>query len=129
MVAFSPWSGGLLYSEIFTPSPIRRISIWLTGVPLPGWMFSAVRTTYSLPSCSMMLPLRIELAMTFKAIFPNFWPQPRPDIGVRGVHEAVSGCNILILAVDASVLPVLWAAPIRPETARFDVAYFRFGAG
>ena len=76
-----------------------------------------------------MLPLRIELAMTFKAIFPNFWPQPKPDIGVRGAHEAVSGCNILILAVDASVLPASWAARIMPEAAGFGGTYFRFGLG
>jgi hypothetical protein len=52
----------------------------------------------------MMLPLRIELAMTFKAVFLNFWPSADPDMGVRGADRAVSGCNILILPVDASDL-------------------------
>ena len=50
-------------------------------------------------------------------------------MGVLGAVEAVSGCNILILTVDASVLPALWAAWIMPETAGFGGAYFRFGAG
>jgi len=31
-------------STVFTPSLMRRISRWVTGVPLPGWMFSAVIT-------------------------------------------------------------------------------------
>jgi len=56
------------------------------------------------------LPLRIELAMTFKAVFLNFWPSANPDIGVRRANQAVSGCNILILPVDASrftAVPVL----------------------
>src|SRR5216684_3370473 len=30
----------------------------------------------------MTLPLRIELAMTFKAVFPNIWPPTNPDMGV-----------------------------------------------
>jgi hypothetical protein len=50
----------------------------------------------------MTLPLRIELAMTFKAVFLNFWPSANPDMGVRRADQAVSGCNILILPVDAS---------------------------
>ena len=29
-------------STVFTPSLMRRISRWVTGVPLPGWIFSAV---------------------------------------------------------------------------------------
>ena len=37
--------GGLVALRDFTPSLIRRMSIWVTGVPLPGWMFSAVRMT------------------------------------------------------------------------------------
>src|ERR1700753_403576 len=51
-------------STTFRPSGMRFISRWVTGVPLPGWMFSAVMTTKSLPSFSMTLPLRTELAMT-----------------------------------------------------------------
>jgi hypothetical protein len=42
--------------------------------------------------------------MTFKAVFLNFWPSANPDMGVRGADRAVSGCNILILPVDASDL-------------------------
>jgi hypothetical protein len=37
--------------------------------------------------------LRIELAMTFKAVFPNFWPPTDPDNGVPRVVEAVSGAT------------------------------------
>jgi hypothetical protein len=44
-----------------------------------------------LPSCSMTLPLRIELAMTFKAAFLNFWPSADPDMGVRTANQAVFG--------------------------------------
>src|SRR5262249_26450743 len=44
---------------------MRRTSSWVTGVPLPGWMFSAAITTPSLPSISTIFPLRNELAMTF----------------------------------------------------------------
>ena len=32
-------------SDTFTPSEMRRMSSWVTGVPLPGWMFSALSTT------------------------------------------------------------------------------------
>jgi hypothetical protein len=52
----------------------------------------------------MTLPLRMELAMTFKAVFLMFWPGTDRDMGVRLASEAVSGCNILILPVYASVL-------------------------
>ena len=41
------------------------MSIWVVGVPLPGWKFSALRTTYSWPSTSSTLPLRTWLAMIF----------------------------------------------------------------
>jgi hypothetical protein len=67
--------------------------------------------------------------MTFKAIFPEFLASAQSGHGVRGAKEAVSGCNILIFALDASVLPALWAARITPETAGFGRAYFRLGAG
>src|SRR5688572_30331561 len=43
---------------------MRRISRCVTGVPLPGWMFSAFMTTSSLPSMSSTLPLRTALAIT-----------------------------------------------------------------
>ena len=47
------------------------MSIWVVGVPLPGWKLSAESTTQSRPSSrSMMLPLRIELAMTFTTLVP-----------------------------------------------------------
>src|ERR1700729_1740735 len=52
-------------SASFTPSAIRRTSIWVTGGPLPGWIFSVETMTPSLPSISTMLPFRSELAMTF----------------------------------------------------------------
>ena len=37
--------GRLVALVDLVPSLMRRISSWVTGVPLPGWMFSAVRTT------------------------------------------------------------------------------------
>jgi hypothetical protein len=46
-------------------SLIRRMSIWVVGVPLPGKKLSALSTTRSLPSISRTLPLRTELAMIF----------------------------------------------------------------
>jgi hypothetical protein len=52
----------------------------------------------------MTLPLRIELAMTFKAAFPDILAPARSGQGRPGAVEAVSGCNILILPVDASDL-------------------------
>jgi hypothetical protein len=57
----------------------------------------------------MTLPLRIELAMTFKAVFPEVWVRDRsgrdlPKIGRPEAVEPVSGCNILILPLDASDL-------------------------
>ena len=55
-------------SVIFTPSEMRRMSRCVTGVPLPGWMFSAFMTTHSLPSRSSTLPLRTELAITFTTV-------------------------------------------------------------
>ena len=67
----------------------------------------------------MMLPLRIELAMTFKAVFLNFWPSANPDIVSEGPNRAVSGCNILILPVDASVLPPFQEECLRAVTALF----------
>jgi hypothetical protein len=41
----------------------------------------------------MMLPLRIELAMTFKAIFPEFLASAQAGHGVRGAKEAVSAAT------------------------------------
>src|SRR5437660_1693969 len=52
----------------------------------------------------MTLPLRIELAMTFKAVFPDVLSRDRSGHGHPGASEAVSGCNILILPLHASVL-------------------------
>lgn len=77
----------------------------------------------------MTLPLRIELAMTFKAVFPDVLARDRSGHGRPEASEAVSGCNILILAVDASILPAFWAARIALETAGFGGHYFRLGAG
>jgi hypothetical protein len=55
--------------------------------------------------------LRIELAMTFKADFPDVLARDRSKRGCPEASEAVSGCNILILPLDASVLHPLRAAP------------------
>src|ERR1700726_2732245 len=49
----------------------------------------------------MTLPLRIELAMTFKAVFPDVLARDRSGHARPEASEAVSGCNILILPVDA----------------------------
>jgi len=76
-----------------------------------------------------MLPLRMELAMTFKAIFPEFLASAQSGRGVHGAKEAVSGCNILIFALDASVLPALRAARMPPETAVFGDAYLALELG
>jgi hypothetical protein len=48
--------------------------------------------------------LRIELAMTFKAVFPDNLARTDPDMGVLKASEAVSGRNILILPARASTL-------------------------
>jgi len=37
--------GGAVALGDFTPSLMRRISSCVTGVPFPGWMFSALRMT------------------------------------------------------------------------------------
>jgi hypothetical protein len=42
--------------------------------------------------------------MTFKAVFPEFLAWDQSGQACPAAMEAVSGCNILILAVDASVL-------------------------
>jgi hypothetical protein len=54
--------------------------------------------------------LRIELAMTFKAVFPDILARDRSGQGRPEASEAVSCCNILILPVDASVLRVFEAS-------------------
>jgi hypothetical protein len=48
--------------------------------------------------------LRIELAMTFKAVFPDILARDRSGHGRPEASEAVSGCNILILPIYASIL-------------------------
>jgi hypothetical protein len=45
--------------------------------------------------------------MTFKAVFPDILARDRTGQGRPGASEAVSGCNILILRLDASVLRVI----------------------
>jgi hypothetical protein len=42
--------------------------------------------------------------MTFKAVFPDNLARTDPDMGVLKASEAVSGRNILILPIYASVL-------------------------
>jgi hypothetical protein len=54
--------------------------------------------------------LRIELAMTFKAAFPDILARDRSGHGRPEADEAVSGCNILILSAYASVLRAVGAA-------------------
>jgi hypothetical protein len=39
----------------------------------------------------MMLPLRIELAMTFKAVFLNFWPSGQSGHRVQGAKSGGFG--------------------------------------
>jgi hypothetical protein len=48
--------------------------------------------------------------MTFKAVFLMFWPGTDRDVGVRQASEAVSGRNILILSIYASILGAQEAA-------------------
>jgi hypothetical protein len=43
--------------------------------------------------------------MTFKAVFPDILARDRSGHERPEASEAVSGCNILILSRDASVLP------------------------
>jgi hypothetical protein len=61
----------------------------------------------------------MELAMTFKAVFPDILAPADPDKGVPGHLEAVSGCNILILPIYASVLRVHEAAHRWPKRIGF----------
>jgi hypothetical protein len=55
----------------------------------------------------MTLPLRIELAMTFKAVFPDVLAPDRTGHGWLKAFAAASGRNILILPVDTSFLRLL----------------------
>jgi hypothetical protein len=50
--------------------------------------------------------LRIELAMTFKADFPDIVGLRPCRTQASEAAEAVSGCNIAILPLDASILPL-----------------------
>src|SRR3954468_8866105 len=50
---------------------MRRMSICVVGVPLPGKKLSALSTIRSLPSISRTLPLRTELAMIFTGVDPK----------------------------------------------------------
>jgi hypothetical protein len=47
----------------------------------------------------------MELAMTFKAVFPDILARNRAGRRFGQAKDAVSGRNILILSLDASVLP------------------------
>src|SRR4051794_27608476 len=58
---------------------MRRMSICVVGVPLPGKKLSALSTTRSLPSISRTLPLRTELAMIF-TICLLVWPAERAEM-------------------------------------------------
>jgi hypothetical protein len=46
----------------------------------------------------------MELAITFKAVLPDILARDRTGHGRPLASEAVSGCNILILPIYASVL-------------------------
>jgi hypothetical protein len=48
--------------------------------------------------------------MTFKAVFPDILARDRTGHGRPEASEAVSGCNILILPLDASILRTQEAA-------------------
>ena len=48
---------------------MRRMSTWVTGVPLPGWMFCGGQDDVELAVVVETLPLRMEEAMTFTAVF------------------------------------------------------------
>jgi hypothetical protein len=52
----------------------------------------------------MTLPLRMELAMTLKGIFPSGLARLRIGEAERRAKDADSGRNILILCHNASVL-------------------------
>jgi hypothetical protein len=52
----------------------------------------------------MTLPLRIELAMTLKAVFPDVLGPDRTKKADPTAADAVSGRNILILPACASIL-------------------------
>src|SRR5665647_971260 len=67
----------------------------------------------------MTLPLRIELAITFKAVFPDVLARDRSGHGHPGASEAVSGCNILILPLDASFLRAFRGGFAMAENDRF----------
>src|ERR1700688_3870285 len=68
----------------------------------------------------MTLPLRIELAMTFKAGFPDVLARDRSGHGRPEASEAVSGRNILILPIYASVLGAAAAACQTAENHQFS---------
>jgi hypothetical protein len=55
--------------------------------------------------------------MTFKAVFLMFWPGTDQDMDVPKASEAVSGCNILILPLDASFLRAFRVPSGRPKMA------------
>jgi hypothetical protein len=57
-----------------------------------------------------MLPLRIELAMTLKAVFPDVLTLRPAGQGCPAGTKAVLGRNILILTAYASFLLVFGAA-------------------
>src|SRR5215475_2462504 len=76
----------------------------------------------------MMLPLRMELAMTFKAFFPNGWPAGRIGQVCPWPREAVSGRNILICPADATLFrPFLTG--YRPSRAGHRQPRAGFGFG
>jgi hypothetical protein len=57
--------------------------------------------------------------MTFKAVFPDILARDPSGQGRPGASGAVSGCNILILPVDASAADSGIRHRLRPISARF----------
>ena len=58
----------------------------------------------------MTLPLRMELAMTLKVVFPGVLARLQKWEAVFKAEDADSGRNILILRFNASVLGLLEAS-------------------
>jgi hypothetical protein len=76
----------------------------------------------------MTLPLRIELAMTFKAVFPDILARDPSGQGRPGASGAVSGCNILILPIDASAADLKILHQLRQIPAGFPSKPGVYGA-
>src|SRR6266481_6969417 len=65
----------------------------------------------------------------FQSCFPEFLASDLSGHGCPAAVEAVSGCNILILSVDTSVLPPVRGIADRPENHDFDASIAAWGGG